>query len=119
MLRLLMRMLVWMAERIVVLEMWWHMMAECRQIHHRASMQTIIGGRQGERCAQAHAHSHSRRMEVACLVVVQGVRASRGGSIVSRRLVRKCGEGEGIWVEERRGKAPWFMLRSRRRIEIF
>jgi hypothetical protein len=82
-------------------------------------MQTIVGGREGQRGSQAHTHSHSRCMEVPSLIVIQSVRASWGGTIVSRRLVCKCGEGEGIWVEERRCKAPWFMLRSRRRVEIF
>jgi hypothetical protein len=45
MLRLLVRMLLRVAERIVVLELWWDMMAECRHIHHGASMQTITGRR--------------------------------------------------------------------------
>lgn len=57
-------------------------------------------------------------MEIASLIVIQGVRASWGGSVIARRLVGEGGEGERVWIEERGREAPWLMLRSRRRIEI-
>lgn len=57
-------------------------------------------------------------MEISSLVMVESIGTARCGSVISRRLVCKVGEGEAVDVEHRRGKSPGVMLCSGRRIMI-
>jgi len=58
-------------------------------------------------------------MEVACLVMVEGICTPGGRSIVPRRLVREIGKSQRVWIEERGRKSPWFMLYPGCGIEVF
>jgi hypothetical protein len=57
-------------------------------------------------------------MQVACLVVVEGVGSTWRGSIIARRLISEAREGEAVGVEEGGREAPWFMVAARSRVRI-
>ena len=116
---LMLLLLVRVGERVVVLEMRRHMMAECGHVHHGSSMEAICRTWEGERRSEAHSHPHPRGVEIASLIMIQRVCASGRWSIVSRRLVCKTTESERVRVEEGRCKPPWFVLGPGGRVEIF
>lgn len=57
-------------------------------------------------------------MQVASLRVVEGIRSARRGRVVTRRLIGKGREGEGVGIEQRRRKPPWLCGCSRRWVLI-
>lgn len=58
-------------------------------------------------------------MQVTSLAVVERVRSAGRGCVVARGLVSKVGECEAVWVEQRRGEAPWLGVPTRRGVCIF
>jgi ribosomal silencing factor RsfS len=58
-------------------------------------------------------------MQVAGLVVVEGVGSARRRSIIARRLVSEAREGETVGVEEGGREAPWFVVAAWSWVRIF
>lgn len=50
--------------------------------------------------------------------MVKRVVAARGGSVITRGLVGKIGEGKRVWVEERGCESPLIVLRPWRGIKV-
>ena len=96
-----------------------HMVAKTpRHIHHGTRVQSIRSARHREGGTKAHAYSHTGRMEVSSLIVIESIHASRGRSVIPWWLIGKIAERERVWIEERRREAPWLILRFRRRVKI-
>lgn len=58
-------------------------------------------------------------MQVASLTVIEGVGTAGSGSIVARRLISERGKGKTVGIQERRSKAPWFVVPTWCRVRIF
>lgn len=82
------------AEWIVVMELRRYMVSKSRHIHHSTDMEPISRSGHRKRCPETHAHAHPRSMEIASLVMIQGICATWSGSIVARRLICEIREGE-------------------------
>ena len=57
-------------------------------------------------------------MKVASLIVVEGVGAAWGGSVVAGRLVSERCECEAVRVEKRGCESPWLVGPTRRRVLV-
>lgn len=97
-------------ERVSRVSEWVHMMvmlhSMCKRVHvgELGSMECCcVGSGHGEGSVQAQAKTRS--VEVTCLRVVEGVCATRGGSVVAWHLVCEGVERGAVWVKHRGGEA--------------
>jgi hypothetical protein len=57
-------------------------------------------------------------MQVPSLIMVEGVRPARSGSVIPRRLIGKTRKGKAVGIEKRGSKAPWFVAAAGSRVCI-
>lgn len=90
------------------------------EVHHSTSLHARLARRIRKRRTDTHIHTHSRRVKITCLVVVDRVGASRCWCIVAGRLVGEALKCIRVDIQQRWSEPPCFIIMgSGRRVQVF